>query len=536
MPEGGDANEESKVSYDLLHETDGEPPSQDTNDDDTDDDEGPPFSLSNELKFFAYKGSALGGAAILEWGVPPLVAMLLAGQVKGSAQLQSALGYGRVFYNCTSLMVILALCNYFNTVLPGCIGAGRKDRIPHYFRRGMVISTLVLVPFLILQLFAGDVMEAVGVQEVIADDVEAYTKLMVINSWLLLLEIHVEAVFINLNYAWWSTANSLISGLAVDCVCSYFFIYRFDWGVQGAAYTQILVKLARLAIWLVLACRYGLLHFFVAPSSSSGKESEPVFADLVVYRDLTVSGLASNLSGWFIYEIQLVAVANVHGISKPALAAGAIWVQLESTIASVQTGWISATSMRTLNLLGKMDPGAGKSFVVLCSVSAFVVALTNIPILIWREDISTLLTNDPDVRWWLSKIVWVLVLHSQTRISCLNAILLFIPIGKAVVGVLLNFVSFYFIATPLVALLSLTDLVLDQDQIAAKLECIVATSSVAQAIIAVVGFAILASLDWDELAALIRERANSDKEALETKAEPPPQSDLEQPLTQSLRP
>ena len=37
-------------------------------------------------------------------------------------------------------------------------------------------------------------------------------------------------------------------------------------------------------------------------------------------------------TGWFVYELQIVALANVRGIPKAGLAAGAIWVQCESTM------------------------------------------------------------------------------------------------------------------------------------------------------------------------------------------------------------
>jgi len=374
----------------------------------------------------------------------------------------------------------------------------------------MVLSALLLLPFLLLQLFSGDIMLALGVERGIADDVGAYTKIMTINSLLLLLEIHVSGVFVNLNYAWCATMNGVVSGLGVDCVCSYYFIFVYDWGVAGVAYTQIVVKLTRLGVWAILACWYGLTPAFLGTPGSS----EPIFADLLVYRHLTASSLASNFSGWFIYELQLVALANVEGITKPALAAGAIWVQLESTVAAVQSGWIDATSMRTLNLLGKVDQGASKSFALLCVLSAVTVAVTNVPILLWQEEISSALTNDEEVCFWLRKIVWVLVLHSQSRISCLNAVVLFIPIGKAMFGVLLTFVAFYFVASPLVALFSLSNLVFLQSQITVKMTCIVAATSAAQVLIAVVGFTYLVRLDWLDLAELIRGRANTDHEKL----------------------
>ena len=111
----------------------------------------PPYSVKNELNFFLVKGLPLMLSAMLEWGVPPLVAMVMAGHTESSASLQSALGFGRVFYNCTTLLVVIGLMSYFQNVIPGCVGANRKDRIPNYFRRSLCLMMVILAPFVILQ-------------------------------------------------------------------------------------------------------------------------------------------------------------------------------------------------------------------------------------------------------------------------------------------------------------------------------------------------------------------------------------------------
>ena len=206
-----------------------------------------------------------------------------------------------------------------------------------------------------------------------------------------------------------------------------------------------------------------------------------------------------------------MAMANISHISKPALAAGAIWIQMESTLAAVQQGWLQTTSMRTLVLLGKVDPGAAKSFTVMCSLSALLVALTNVPLLIWSARLSALVSNDPEVQSYFSQIAWVLVIHTQTRILSINAGCLFVPIGRGTVSVVINFVSFYVVATPIVGVLALSDLV--TESVATKMKLCVCGTSMAQVPIALIGFGYLARLDWIATAQLINNRANSDKHA-----------------------
>ena len=142
-----------------------------------------PYSLRNEVRFFFGQGVPLCASAVLEWGAPPLITMFFAGATPESAHLQSALGYGRVFFNVSMLMVLLGMNSYIWNVLPGCIGAARKDRIPHYFRRAVVLATLGSLPSFALQFASEPIMLAVGVEPSVAADVGTYTRIMAGGAW-----------------------------------------------------------------------------------------------------------------------------------------------------------------------------------------------------------------------------------------------------------------------------------------------------------------------------------------------------------------
>jgi hypothetical protein len=178
--------------------------------------------VRNEINFFFHTGVPLGLSALFVWGAPPWFAMIMAGQTANSAHLQSALGMGRVFYNCTSLMVSLGpMFGYISAVIPGCIGAKRKDLpAPN-------------APDDTLQLFAGPIMHALGVSLDIhiSHDVGVFCKLVVITNWLMAIEAHLECIFINLGYAQCATLNSLVNGLGVDVLATYFLIYKWDMGM-----------------------------------------------------------------------------------------------------------------------------------------------------------------------------------------------------------------------------------------------------------------------------------------------------------------
>jgi len=94
-------------------------------------------------------------------------------------------------------------------------------------------------------------MEAAGVDSKVAEDVGIYTRYNCFTWFLLLFEAHLEIAMVNLGYVKTCALNSLVTGCGVDIAGSYFFIYKHDLGVRGAAYTQWCVKTARLLFWAV---------------------------------------------------------------------------------------------------------------------------------------------------------------------------------------------------------------------------------------------------------------------------------------------
>lgn len=472
-------------------------------------DDVPPYSTYNEVRFFFSKGIPLGASALLEWGAPPMFAMVMAGHTEGSDALQSALGFARVFYNCTILMVMGGcIWGYMGAVLPGCIGAGRKDRIPYYLKRSLLLTGCIMLPFFLLQFWAGDIMHTFGVQASIAKEVDAYCSRMVIAALLLIWDLHLEIVFINLGYTRCAAFNSLVTGLGVDVVSTYLFIYHWDMGMRGVAIAQIIVRASRVLVWVLLMLWFGLTRAFFVHTST-----EPLVTckELVVFASLSAPSVVNNFAGWFVFELQVLCLANIKDIPPAAITAGAIWVQFESTLASIQTGWLQATQMRVLKLLGKQDVGARASFSLLSVLSAVLVCVTNVPLFCFPGQIATMVSNDSNVQWWFQRLVWVLMLHSQTRIVCISAGSLFIALGQWKVKLAITFVAFYVVAGPLAGWISLTDKV--TRDVMTKLQVCVGATTLAQVLIAVAAFSYMFGLlDWKATAQLVHDRAMTDKQ------------------------
>lgn len=489
----------------------------------------PPYSVCNEIKFFFNRGIPLGLASLLEWGIPPWFTMIMAGRTRDSANLQTALGYGRVFFNITMLMMIGGLCSYFTNVMPGCIGAERHDRIPMYFWRSISLVLLCTSPFYILQFFSAPILAHLGVDAhmnlnttswnasvhggntpLISDEVGVYTRLMIVTAVLLVFEIHLESVFINLGYVKSVAVNSLVTGMGLDIACTYLFIYHLRLGMFGAALVQMSVRGARCLMWCFYATIYGQWGAF-CNCRPKGKKAERFLTmkELRVFLKLSVPAIISCFGGWFIFELQIMALAHIKDIGQAAVAAGAIWVQSETVVAAIQSGWITATKVRVINLMGMQDKGATKAFVILCLFSAGLVLLTNVPLVAASQYIAKCVSNDASVQQWFGKVVWLLALHSQTRVTSINMSSLFIAFNKPILANVITYGSFYLLSVPLTVFVSLTDIV-TEDTLTKFAMCL-GTSVLAQGYIVIIAGIFLCRFDWVKISGEIAARANTDK-------------------------
>lgn len=466
-----------------------------------------PYAPYNEARFFFAKGVPLGLSSMLNWGIPPLLGMIFAGHTDNSAHLQASLGYARVWVNCTVLMPCFGLNAYFGNVVPGCVGAGREDRIPRYFHRSVLMNYMIMTPIYVLQFFSGSIMHQLGVPAANCTDIDEYCRWMVVMAILLVPISHLESCFINLGFAKCATFNSFLTGLGVDVVCTYLFILTWQWGVFGAAMAQITVQASRLLVWLALLLYFGLFRkCCVAPPGA-----EPVFVwpECVLFGKLAVPQMLSFFAGWLVFEFQVIAMANIEGISNDARAAGAAWVQVESSLAATQDGWISSASIRILNLLGKQDPNTWKAFLMFNALAFTIVAISNIPFMVYEEEIAGFVSNDAAVQKWISKMLWVLVPHTLTRVISIICSMLYVPLGRGMLGTLVISIGFYAVGTPISLYTALTNNV--TRSVEWKMVACVGLTTIAQAVIFCISAVFLWRLNWHEAGTIINRRANMDK-------------------------
>ena len=206
-----------------------------------------------------------------------------------------------------------------------------------------------------------------------------------------------------------------------------------------------------------------------------------------------------------------MALSNVPGMTAAGRAAGAIWVQVESALASSMSGWITVANLRTQKLLGRLDAsGAAKSFLVHNVLAAVIVGLLNtLPLLVFDQAISKLVSNDLAVSSALEPLLWVLACHAQMRITNLTTGNLLIPVGKPWLNVFTTFFAFYIIGAPFAALGAFTNVLTTVTE--TKMLYCVGCTSIAQTVLCIIYVAVLCRLDWSKTARIVHGRAQSDQ-------------------------
>ena len=169
--------------------------------------------------------------------------------------------------------------------------------------------------------------------------------------------------------------------------------------------------------------------------------------------------------------------------------------------------------MRAIKLLGRRDPGAARAFALLLALATAMVTLLNVPLLTnaGADALSGLLSNDPQVVHWFRGLVWVLVVHTETRIVDLTCSSVLVPMGWPRSRVAIAFISFWLIGAPISIIGSLTDVV--HASPLTRLQLCMLCSVIGQLVNAVCFGTVLLRLDWNEAARVIAARANTDRDA-----------------------
>eukprot|EP00493_Phyllostaurus_siculus_P001529 UN01537 len=129
--------------------------------------------------------------------------------------LQTVPGYASSFFQRYIAYGCLRRIWYLATVVPGAIGANRRDRIPVYFMRSLVLSFFVMIPSFIVQFFSEPILEAANISHDVASEVGIYTKWFILVISGLIIEANFQIVFQNLFGTIWMLSYHLQQAYAL---------------------------------------------------------------------------------------------------------------------------------------------------------------------------------------------------------------------------------------------------------------------------------------------------------------------------------
>ena len=106
----------------------------------------------------------------------PVIALIFIGTLPDSALYIAGCGLARTFVNCTGTAMAWGFTTALFTLLTQSIGAGHTNHAAIHIQRSVHVVTIIASVLSIPELFAGDIMVAVGQPEDLRDIINTYSR------------------------------------------------------------------------------------------------------------------------------------------------------------------------------------------------------------------------------------------------------------------------------------------------------------------------------------------------------------------------
>jgi len=470
------------------------------------------YDLWTETKYFFKQGTPMALSSIFTYGVPPLFTVFLAGHTTNSALLQSTMGYGRLYIMVCSYIFIVGTGQYITAQVSAAYGANRLDRISTFLRTSFLLTMIMFIPISLLLYFSYPILIALNTDPEIAEQTAIYNRWMILNSFFLAILLQLQRILKCLKYNQFCMVISFLCGCFIDMVLCYILIYKLEYGIVGVAMTQILKNLATVLLYLAGISYYGLWTTFF------GRTTNRILLPREEVRTfVSISGptIGRFFGSWFIFEIQMLVLGEISGITKPAVAASAIWLQSSGALCTVNNSCDEVNVIRAMFHLGRGDGAfARKSFAFLLVLASAVVGIVNIALFLAQDSISTGLSNDKEVQQWLIGIIWLLFVGLQFRVvanTCANTMQ---SVNHGVAAVAFTFFSAYAIALPICTTIAWGHWV--KADLLTRLLFALGIQTITSLCVSVLDGGYLWRTDWSLLAEEVQARAKGKSKSIET--------------------
>eukprot|EP00039_Didymoeca_costata_P023403 m.6994 g.6994 ORF g.6994 m.6994 type:complete len:500 (-) comp3624_c0_seq1:3-1502(-) len=350
-----------------------------------------------------------------------------------------------MFANCTGTAILFGLSGALDTQCTQAWGSNNRFKVSEHFQRACLILTLLCIPIMILWC---TFTETVLIQLQIGGNYGEGRFASILSLGLWPSTIHHAAV------KWLQAQGHFRPAVVVSSVTSflnplllYLFIFKYNFGIYGAALTISILNWVRLF----------MLWFYVVRSKLHEATWRPIDSSTVVTKwyeffRLGVPSMFMLCIEWWAWEFEVAMAGRTDEISLSAHSV-ANNLCLFSYVAGPM-GFGAAVAIRVGQLVGGGNIENAKRC-ALVGLKACVAIMTFASLLLYtnRDSVGAMFTNDPEVQTITSRLFKIISLFLV--LDGISVLLQGVMrgIGEQKVGAYGNFMAYYVIGMPVGATL-----------------------------------------------------------------------------------
>eukprot|EP01083_Nonionella_stella_P091382 255491_1 len=349
------------------------------------------FKWSNELKSIASISMKIGFANILEL-IPQFAATAFIGRLDNATQLLAGCGIATQFAAITGTEIAWGFCSALFTLAPQCLGANKKEFLAIYWQRCCYICLWVLIICTVIQLYAADILIAIGLPIELYPIINAYCRALIPFIWgmavLTSLQRIAQTVDLNTELFW-----VVVVGAAASIPMNYLFVFYCDLGYIGTALTiDVTMWLDVICCIMVMLKRgYGFI-FIMQPLSVIAE-----YDGIKEYLALAIPGLFQQGLAWWLNEVNIVLCGFIHNPSL-AVAVTVVCTNLNMIFAMISVGIGNGVNIRLGFHIGTGNVGYAKVVATIGLVMDLcVLALMVIILVVFRHQLTSLWTDNESI-------------------------------------------------------------------------------------------------------------------------------------------
>ena len=391
-------------------------------------------------------------AALAEYA-PQVIINNVIGHLPNASHAIATVGVARTFSALTGSVFMTGLLSDLYTTIPQAIGADRKDHLRFYVQRAFCISSIAMIPIVVLQFFADKILGAIGQPQAILHDTMIYAVLIIPNiygkTWLFI----VQRVAQSLNYNYCVLWSTLLCA-ALMYPLNILFVFVLDLGFMGSAFA---LDFASIISFLMISAYlwYKEYGFIFKPMCCSKQDIVSLFnkESRNDYVSLALPGLVQSCFEWWMQQIGVILSGYIRDPTL-ALSATVIMGLMNGICIMMSWGCYMAITIRVGKYVGagmKYEAQrSAKAGVVISSTISIVVAIL---VFLFRYEIPYFFTNDQDIVDLLSDLIIVLCFLQFFMILYGDLSAIYRGIGQQKISAKLVLLTYYLISLPITLIL-----------------------------------------------------------------------------------